>query len=165
MKILLAAIALAIGLVWFANENIQSYGLMFFNGEKWETTKFQGWGTLTGIWVVFLAVAFSVALIFAGLVAWLKFNFERREKELKEELVAEKQEAIAEIAKIHSSQIVNLSASQTNNSRHLENAYADAEKYKRLLANQEDENALLVAKIKGKDAIIMRLSKKIKRLL
>jgi len=150
MKIAFFFIFAGLGVLWFADQTIQDYGLMFFNGSKWKGTGFTGWSIFEGLWVLLGTVAVAVALFLSGLMAWLKFNFESREKELKEELVTEKQEAIAEIAKIHSS--------QTNN-RHLENAYADAEKYRQMLANQEDENALLVAKIKGKDAVIMRLTK------
>jgi len=164
MKIAFFLIFAGLGVLWFADETIQDYGLMFFNGSKWKGTGFTGWSIFEGLWVIWGTVSVAVALLLAGIVAWLKFDFQSREKELKEELVIEKQEAIAEIEKIHASQIQNLLASQTNNSRHLENAYADVAKYKRMLANQEDENALLINKIKGKDAVIMRLDRKIKKL-
>ncbi|MDQ7005497.1 MAG: hypothetical protein Q9N67_11490 [Ghiorsea sp.] len=98
------------------------------------------------------------------MIAWLDYDFESREKKLKAGLAYEKQRSIADIEKIHASQIENLFRNKNESSKHLENAYADIEKYKRMLANQENENALLIQKMKGKDAVIMRLKRKIDRL-
>jgi len=164
MKIAFFLIIAGLGVLWFANYSIQDIGLTYYVGENWVITDFKGWRVFAGSGVVLAAVVAAVSLLVAGLVAWLKYNFEEREKKLKEELVTEKQEAIAEIEKIHASQIENLLSSQTNNSRHLENAYAEVEKYKRMLANQENENVRIVSRIKGRDAVITRLRKKIDRL-
>jgi len=164
MKTAFFLIISGLGLLWFADETIQAYGLMVLDGEKWTGTTFVGWSMFKGIWFLWVAVAAAVALLLAGLVAWLRFDFEEREKELKEQLETEKQKAISKLEKNHASQIENLFFQNTNNSKHLENAYADVEKYKRMLANQEYENALLVQKIKGKDAVIMRLKRKIDRI-
>ena len=164
MKIAFFLILAGIGLLWFANETIQAYGLMVLDGEKWTGTTFVGWSMFKGIWFLWVAVAAAMALLLAGLVAWIKFNFEERESELKAKLESEKTEAIAELEKNHASQIENLFFQQTNNSRHLENAYADIEKYKGMLAEQENENIRIGNKIRGRDAVIRRLRKKIDRL-
>lgn len=165
MKIFLTAITVALVLFWFANESIQNYGLMDFKDQKWSATKFIGWGIFKGSWVFLLTVALSISIIFTGLVAWLGINFSNREKELKVELADEKQKAIENIEKIHTSQIENMFHTQTNESKYLQNAYAEIEKYRRAVTEQEDENSILIQKIKGKDAVIMRLDRKIKKLL
>jgi len=98
----------------------------------------------------------------AGLsFALVLYFFSDAEEKIKDEFEAK----LGDAHKTHAAQIANLFEHQTQNGDSLLNAYSEVEKYKRLLANQEDENALLVNKIKGKDAVIMRLNRKIKRLL
>jgi len=163
MKIAFFLIVAGLGLLWFANYSIQDIGLARHIGNEWTVTD-KGWGIFAGLWVLWATVVAAVVLLLGGLVAWFKFDFEEREKKLKEKLVTEKQESIAEIEKIHAKQIENLLTSQTKSSNHLQNAYAEIEQYKRSLNEKEEEKGSLVKKINQQHSTIQRLHKKIKKL-
>ena len=157
MKTFFILLSAVLVLLWFANESIQGVGLMFYNGEKWTTTHFIGWKLFMGTWFLFLAVAAATALFFAGLVAWLRFDFESREKELRAELEKDKKETIAGIVKNLNDKVNSLGIAQAN----------VAELNRRLLEMEKrhsDEISRKEEVLKGKHEQIRRLERKIKHL-
>jgi len=159
--------AFAAVLMWyFANENLQEYALVVSQNGKYKVVA-HNWHILGKMWPVWLILILGIGVVTALVLYFFSNEEEKIQAEFENKLKkAEKdyQKQLSDIEKIQASQIENLFHAQTNNGNHLQNAYAETARIKQKLAYQEDENGLLINKIKGKDAVIMRLNRKIKRL-
>ena len=157
MKTAFFLIIAGLGVLWFADETIQAYGLMVLDGEKWTGTTFVGWSMFKGIWFLWVAVAAAVALFIAGIVAWLRFDFEEREKELKAQLDAEKQVAIRDIVSNVDDRVDALAATQHRVAQ-LTNRISEMEKSHSVEIKRMD------GEIKGKQEQVRRLRRKIEKM-
>jgi uncharacterized protein HemX len=159
--------AFAAVLTWyFANENLQEYALVVVQDGKYKIVA-HSWHILAKLWPVWLILILGIGVVTALVLYFFSNEEEKMQDEFENKLKkAEKdyQKQLSDIEKMQASQIENLFHAQTTNGNHLQNAYAETARIKQKLEQQEDENALLINRIKGKDAVILRLEKKIKKL-
>jgi len=159
--------AFAAVLTWyFANENLQEHALVVVQDGQYEIVA-HSWHILGKMWPVWLILILGIGVVIALVLHFFSSEEEKMQDEFENKLKkAEKdyQKQLSDIEKIQASQIENLFHAQTTNGNHLQNAYAETARIKQKLEQEEDENALLINRIKGKDAVILRLERKIKKL-
>jgi len=159
--------AFAAVLTWyFANENLQEYALAVVQNGQYKVVA-HSWHILGKMWLVWLILILGIGVVTALVLHFFSDTEEKMQDEFETKLKRAKkdyQKQLSDIEKIQASQIENLFHAQTTNGNHLQNAYAETARIKQKLEHQEDENTLLINKIKGKDAVILRLDRKIKKL-
>lgn len=157
MKILFAALAAAIALIWFADVQVGSYRLSIFTGGQWMLTNYGGWGIFKGLWVFFIAIIFATALILTGFVACLRYDIDRREKSIRKEFENDNMKALKAVGKNYFSAHESMQKTLIENKK-LKRSLDD------VIASEEEGIKKRDGVIKGQDAIINRLKRKIQRM-
>jgi len=152
--------------LYFANENLHNIGLAVVQDGEWQITA-SGWEVLTKVWPVWLIIGLGAGLAIILSLSFFSYSEEKMKGQYKNKVTKVKRDyetKISQIEKTHASQIESLFFEQVSDGKYLQDAYAETAKCKFLISEQEDANALLIQKIKAKDAIILRRERKIKRL-